>query len=58
MTAARHAGVLLPLFSAASSTSWGIGELADIAPLSQWLRRAGFDRLMLLPIGMMAEGGT
>ena len=27
----RHAGVLMPLFSAASSSSWGIGELGDVA---------------------------
>jgi 4-alpha-glucanotransferase len=58
MSVTRHAGVLLPLFSASSSSSWGIGELADIAPLAAWLGRAGFDRLMLLPIGPMAEGGT
>jgi 4-alpha-glucanotransferase len=51
---ARHAGVLMPLFSAASSGSWGIGELPDIAPLARWLRTAGFDRLMLLPLGAMA----
>jgi 4-alpha-glucanotransferase len=58
MSVSRHAGVLLPLFSAPSSSSWGIGELADIAPLAKWLRRAGCDRLMLLPIGTMAEGGA
>jgi 4-alpha-glucanotransferase len=55
---ARHAGVMLPLFSAASSRSWGIGELPDVAPLARWLSSAGFDRLMLLPIGTMAEGET
>ncbi|HYN10256.1 MAG TPA: 4-alpha-glucanotransferase [Vicinamibacterales bacterium] len=50
----RHAGLQLPLFSAASSTSWGIGELGDVVPLAAWLASAGFDRLMLLPIGAMA----
>lgn len=55
---ARHAGLLLPLFSAPSSTSWGIGELPDVVPLAEWLVEAGFDRLMLLPLGTLPEGET
>ena len=54
----RHAGVILPLFSAVSTESWGIGELLDVVPLAAWLEQAGFDRLMLLPIGTMPPGGT
>jgi 4-alpha-glucanotransferase len=54
----RHAGVILPLFSAASTSSWGIGEIADLAPLSEWLAAAGFDRLMLLPLGTLPPGET
>jgi 4-alpha-glucanotransferase len=54
----RHAGVILPLFSAASTASWGIGELPDLAPLSRWLAAGGFDRLMLLPLGTMPDGVT
>jgi 4-alpha-glucanotransferase len=54
----RHAGVLLPLFSAPSSRSWGLGELPDLVALSGWLASAGFDRLMLLPIGPVAAGDT
>ena len=52
----RHAGLLVPLFSAASSRSWGIGELPDLLPLSRWLSSGGFDRLLLLPLGTMAPG--
>jgi len=55
---ARHAGLMLPLFSATATTSWGIGELPDIVPLVQWMGAAGFSRLMLLPIGTMPEGET
>ncbi len=55
---ARHAGVVLPLFSAPSSRSWGIGELRDLEALSAWLGAAGFDRLMLLPLGTMAPLDT
>lgn len=54
----RHAGVSLPLFSATSSQSWGIGDLRDLVPLSAWLGSGGFDRLMLLPIGVVAPGDT
>jgi 4-alpha-glucanotransferase len=53
---ARRAGLIVPLFSAWSSDSWGIGELPDLAPLSAWMQSAGFERLMLLPLGTMAEG--
>jgi 4-alpha-glucanotransferase len=52
----RRAGLIVPLFSAASSSSWGIGELPDLAPLSVWMQSAGFHRLMLLPLGTMADG--
>ena len=52
----RHAGVLLPIFSAPSAASWGVGELPDIEPLAGWLRRAGFDFLQLLPVNEMASG--
>ena len=54
----RHLGVMLPLFSAPSSRSWGIGELPDLALLADWLASAGCDRLMLLPIGTVAPGET
>jgi 4-alpha-glucanotransferase len=54
----RHAGLMMPLFSAASLRSWGIGELPDVVPLSRWLAQAGFDRLMVLPIGVVSPGDT
>jgi len=46
----------VPLFSAPSTRSWGIGELPDILPLSRWMAGAGFNRLLLLPLGTMAAG--
>lgn len=55
---ARHSGIGIPLFSAPSTTSWGIGELPDIGPLAAWAASGGFDRLMLLPIGTMAADDT
>ncbi len=52
----RHAGLLIPLFSAPSSGSWGLGEILDVPILGRWLRAAGQDLLQILPISEMAPG--
>jgi 4-alpha-glucanotransferase len=52
----RRAGVLIPLFAAPSSTSWGIGDIGDIQPVAKWLAGAGQRVLQLLPINEMASG--
>jgi 4-alpha-glucanotransferase len=52
----RRAGLLVPLFSLPSSGSWGIGEIADVAPMTTWLAAAGLRALQLLPINEMASG--
>jgi 4-alpha-glucanotransferase len=54
----RRAGILVPLFSIASSRSWGIGEIGDIAGLARWLESAGQRLLQLLPINEMPPGET
>lgn len=54
----RRAGVLVPLFSIPSSTSWGIGEIGDIAAAARWLASAGLHVLQLLPINEIAPGDT
>jgi 4-alpha-glucanotransferase len=54
----RRAGILVPLFSIPSSRSWGIGEIADIDPMSRWLEAAGQRVLQLLPINEMPPGET
>ena len=53
---ARRSGILVPLFSAPSTGSWGIGDIGDIAALSQWLAGAGQRILQLLPLNEMASG--
>jgi 4-alpha-glucanotransferase len=53
---ARRAGVLIPLFAAPSSSSWGIGEIGDIPALTAWLAKAGQRVLQLLPLTEMAPG--
>src|SRR3954463_6305698 len=52
----RHAGLLVPLFSIPSRESWGIGEIADLPKLGEWMTGAGFSFVQLLPINEMADG--
>ena len=52
----RRAGVLVPLFSFPSTTSWGIGEIGDLAPMCAWLAGGGQRVLQLLPLNEMAPG--
>ena len=57
-TLGRRAGLLLPLFSARSTRSWGIGDIADLARLGPWLRASGLRVLQVLPVNDMATGQT
>jgi 4-alpha-glucanotransferase len=52
----RRVGLLIPLFSCPTSTSWGIGDIGDLPPLSAWLAAAGHRVLQLLPLNEMATG--
>jgi 4-alpha-glucanotransferase len=52
----RRAGVLVPLFSIPSTTSWGIGEIGDIESMTRWLGRAAQCILQFLPINEMPPG--
>ena len=56
MTGRRRAGLLVPLFSCPSSTSWGVGDIGDIPPAAAWLSAAGQRILQLLPMNEMAPG--
>jgi 4-alpha-glucanotransferase len=53
----RRAGLLIPLFSFPSSSSWGIGDIGDVAAMTRWLTGAGQRVLQLLPLNEMAAGG-
>lgn len=53
-TSRRRAGLLVPLFSCPSTTSWGIGEIGDVKPMTRWLAMAGQRVLQLLPLNEMA----
>jgi 4-alpha-glucanotransferase len=52
----RHAGLLVPLFSIPSRSSWGIGEIGDLPKLGAWMAEGGFSFVQLLPINEMADG--
>jgi 4-alpha-glucanotransferase len=52
----RQSGILFPLFSCPSTTSWGIGDIGDLRYLARWLSGAGQRVLQLLPIHEMAPG--
>ena len=52
----RHAGLLVPLFSIPSRSSWGIGEIGDLPLLGEWMAGAGFSFVQLLPMNEMADG--
>ncbi|HXE79833.1 MAG TPA: 4-alpha-glucanotransferase [Vicinamibacterales bacterium] len=57
-TPERKAGLLVPLSSMPSTSSWGIGEIGDLPVMARWLDQAGFRVLQLLPINEMAQGQT
>jgi 4-alpha-glucanotransferase len=55
-TGGRRAGLLIPLFSCPSTTSWGIGDIGDVEPVTAWLASAGQSVFQLLPLNEMAPG--
>jgi len=57
MASERRSGLLIPLFAAPSTRSWGIGDIGDIAKLTEWLAGGGQRILQLLPLNEMASGG-
>jgi 4-alpha-glucanotransferase len=52
----RESGILFPLFSCPSTTSWGVGDIGDLVHLARWLAGAGQRVFQLLPIHEMAPG--
>lgn len=52
----RRSGILVPLFSIASSRSWGIGEFHDLPTFARWLESAGQGFVQILPITELPEG--
>jgi 4-alpha-glucanotransferase len=53
---ARQAGVLIPLFSIRTPSSWGVGEIPDLVPFARWSASAGFSVVQVLPVNEAARG--
>ena len=56
VTGGRKAGLLIPLVSCPSTTSWGVGDIGDLVPMAAWLAEAGQQLWQLLPLNEMAPG--
>jgi 4-alpha-glucanotransferase len=54
LAAHRSAGISLPLFSARSTKSWGIGEIGDLPAFAAWLRLGRQTILQLLPLNELS----
>ena len=54
----RRSGILAPLFSLASSRSWGVGEFLDLPVFAQWLQSADQSFVQILPITEIPEADT
>src|SRR5262249_18717232 len=52
----RRDGLLIPLFAAPSTHSWGVGEIGDLPAVAAWLAQCGHRVLQLLPLNEMAPG--
>ncbi len=52
----RQAGVLIPLFSIRAPSSWGLGEISDLASFARWASAAGFSVVQLLPVTEASHG--
>jgi 4-alpha-glucanotransferase len=52
----RRAGILVPLTALRSPRNWGVGEIPDLAALSDWLGQAGHALVQLLPVGEPSPG--
>ena len=52
----RQSGIGVPLFSLASSASWGIGEFLDLPMFAKWAAEAGQSLVQILPVHEMPGG--
>jgi len=52
----RQAGVLIPLFSIRTPSSWGVGEIPDLVPFSRWAAASGCSVVQVLPVNEASRG--
>ncbi|MGQ0735938.1 MAG: 4-alpha-glucanotransferase [Acidobacteriota bacterium] len=54
----RRSGVMAPLFSLASTKSWGVGEYLDLPLFAEWLAAARQSFVQILPITEIPQADT
>jgi 4-alpha-glucanotransferase len=54
----RQCGIGVPLFSIASSASWGVGDFGDLPAFASWCAAAGQRFVQLLPLNEISPGET
>jgi 4-alpha-glucanotransferase len=52
----RRAGILIPLFSIRTPSSWGVGEIPDLVPFARWAAGCGYSVLQVLPVNEASRG--
>ncbi len=52
----RQAGILIPLFSIRTPSSWGVGEIPDLVPFARWAGACGCDVVQVLPVNEASRG--
>jgi len=52
----RQAGLLIPLFSIRTPSSWGVGEIPDLVPFSRWAAACGASMVQVLPVNEASRG--
>lgn len=54
----KVAGVVVPVFSLRSDTSWGIGDFGDLRKMIDWAASAGLHAVQLLPVNDTTREGN
>lgn len=54
----RGAGVVVPVFSLRSHSSWGVGDFGDLRKFTQWAASVGMQAVQLLPLNDTTRTGT
>ena len=54
----RGAGIVLPVFSLRSRTSFGVGDFGDLRKLIDWAHLCGLKAVQILPINDTTRTGT
>jgi len=54
----KQAGVVIPLFSLRSNSSWGVGDFGDMKKILTWMAKVKFRILQILPVNDTTRTGS